>query len=225
MIMRIVNFCDIHGDPKYLKALSSVIEESDVVVIAGDISGTNKPESAHRIISYIEKYNKNILAVHGNWDNKDVIEMLDRSGYNLHGKGRTINGFGFFGVGGSSPTPMKTPTEYSEEEIYDLLRRGFEEIKKAPKKILVSHPPPRNTRDRTFLGLRGGSKSVRGFIENNSIDICFCGHIHESHGIELLGGCLIANPGPFKKGKIVLTEIEAENILTSENIEIKKLNL
>ena len=221
--MKILHFSDIHGEGKYIDLAAEIIKNSDIIVITGDISKHGNPGSAQNIISAIQKYNKNVLAVHGNWDVEGVMDILNNCKCNIHSSGKIINGIGFFGLGGSSPTPMKTPTEYSEDEIYDYLNTGFNMVKNSFVKVLLSHAPPYKTTDRTFLGMQGGSKSVRKFIEENHIDLCLSGHIHESSGVKILNSCIVANPGSFKKGKYISIEIKSDRNICAEDIKLEKL--
>lgn len=199
--MRIFAIADIHGALDILERAADLIRVSDLIVLAGDLTSHGRTEEARELIEVIERYSARILAVHGNWDSAGVAAYLDERGYGVHASGRIIDGIGFFGCGGSSPTPMHTRVEYGEDEIARILNEGYERVKSAEKIVLISHTPPRRTRDRTFLGLRGGSTSVRSFIELNRVDLCLCGHIHEAGGVERLGRTLIANPGSFKRGK------------------------
>ena len=109
---------------------------------------------------------------------------------------------------------MNTATEYSEEKIMEVLQDGFDKVNGANTTILVSHAPPRGTRDRTFIGLRGGSKSIKSFIENNQVDLCLAGHIHEANGVEQLDTSIVANSGSFKRGRYLSIEI-GDNINVS----------
>ena len=127
---------------------------------------------------------------------------------------------GFFGAGGSNITPMNTYTEYNEEDLSEFLEAGYDKIKDAEKKVLVSHAPPKNTRDRTFLGLRGGSASIREFIIKNHVDVGIVGHIHEACGFMDLNSTVIVNPGPFRKGKCSI--INLDNKVDIEEIKVKK---
>ena len=95
-------------------------------MIAGDITRTKTRAEAADVIACLEQYSTRILAVHGNWDRVEVKDFLEEKGYSLHGKGRMLDGIGFFGMGGSSPTPLNTATEYTEEEIALTLRTGYE---------------------------------------------------------------------------------------------------
>ena len=205
--MKIFAISDIHGEIKFIPHVADQIKQADLITISGDISRSSTTESAEIVLGALKKYNVPILAVHGNWDRADVIDLLDEKEFNLHSCGKIINNIGFFGAGGSNPTPMKTPSEYSEEEILDFLNTGYQSIKDAETIVLLSHTPPHHTVDRTFLGLRGGSNVVRDFIETHRVDLCLCGHIHEARGSTQIGSCTIVNPGSFKKGRYCTIEI------------------
>ncbi len=218
--MKIFAISDIHGFTKAIDQTANLIKNSDIVIICGDITKNGSKSEAAEVLNHIEIHNKNILAVHGNIDKKEVIELLEEKGYSIHGTCRVINGIAFFGVGGSSPTPMNTPTEYSEKKIMKLLDDGYNKINGEDTTVLVSHTPPRGTRDRTFIGLRGGSKSIKKFLTMNQVDLCLSGHIHEASGVENLGNSIVANSGSFKRGRYLSIEI-GDNI----NINRKKVKI
>lgn len=205
--MKLFAVSDIHGATKPIEKAAPLIRESDWVVIAGDITHTKTRAEAADVIACIEQFSNRILAVHGNWDRIEVKDFLEEKGYSLHGKGRMLEGIGFFGLGGSSPTPIKTATTYTEDEIAVTLRAGYEQVSDASQVVLISHVPPRGVRDRSFIGLRGGSRSVKTFLERHPVSLCLCGHIHEASGIERFQNTLVANSGSFKKGRYVSIEI------------------
>jgi len=189
-------------------------------VIAGDITSSRTRAEAADVIACVEQYSTRILAVHGNWDRIEVKDFLEEKGYSLHGKGRMIERIGFFGLGGSSPTPIHTATEYTEEEIVLTLQAGYEQVRKAQQTVLISHVPPRGVRDRSFVfGLRGGSHSVKAFLEVNPITLCLCGHIHEAAGIERFRDTIVANSGSFKKGHYLTIEIGQNLVVTRGRVE------
>lgn len=206
--MKLFLISDIHGDLSFFAAAEEEIRVADLIVVSGDLTARGSSGEAEKIIETIEGINHNIAAVHGNWDGKEVLELLEERGYSLHARGRMYGGFGFFGAGGSSPTPMNTPTEYSEDELAEILQAGYRDLPEKETVILVSHTPPRKTRDRTFLGIRGGSQSVRQMIEEHRVDLCLCGHIHEAVGVDTLNGCTVVNPGSFKKGKYMTIDLD-----------------
>lgn len=205
--MRLFVVSDIHGAKEPLEAAAPLLMAADWVVIAGDITRGKTRAEAAEIIACIERYSNRILAVHGNWDRPEVKDLLEEKGYSLHATGRVLDGVGFFGLGGSSPTPMNTATEYTEEEIGVFLRKGYEQVRQASRIVLISHVPPRGVRDRSFIGLRGGSRSLAAFLATNQVALCLCGHIHEAAGIERFHDTLVANAGSFKKGHYLSVEI------------------
>jgi Icc-related predicted phosphoesterase len=217
--MKLFAISDIHGATKPIEEAASLIRAADWVVISGDITHTKTRAEAVDVISCLEQYSTRILAVHGNWDRLEVKDFLEEKGYGLHRQGRILDQIGFFGVGGSSPTPLNTATEYTEEEIALILWTGYEQVRQASKVVLISHVPPRRVRDRSFIGLRGGSHSVKTFLEANPISLCLCGHIHEAHGIERFQNTLVANAGSFKKGRYVTIEIGSDLVATPGRVD------
>ena len=209
---------DIHGAKEPIEAAAPLLRTADWVIIAGDITRGKTRAEATEIIACVERYSHRILAVHGNWDRSEVKDLLEEKGYSLHGTGRIIDGVGFFGLGGSSPTPMNTATEYTEDEIGVFLQRGYEQIRQASRSVLVSHVPPRGVRDRSFIGLRGGSRSLAAFLAANPVSLCLCGHIHEAAGIERFHDTVVANAGSFKKGHYLSVEIGQDLIVTSSRL-------
>ncbi len=205
--MKIFAVGDIHGEIKYFDDASEMIRSADLVVLCGDLTRRGDRADAERVVSCVERHTSSIVAVHGNWDRDEVRTFLEGKGYSLHGRGRIIEGIGFFGVGGSSQTPMNTACEYTEDEIAEFLNAGYRDIARAGKKVLVSHVPPRKVRDRTFIGLHGGSRAVSDFIANNSVDLCLVGHIHEAYGEERIKNSIVVNSGSFKKGRYSFIEI------------------
>jgi len=212
--MKLFAISDIHGATKPIEEAEPLIRAADWVVIAGDITRTKTRAEAVDVIACIEQYATHILAVHGNWDRLEVKDFLEERGYSLHGQGRLLDGIGYFGIGGSSPTPLNTATEYTEEEIDLALRMGFGQVQGASQVVLISHVPPRGVRDRSFLGLRGGSRSVRSFLQEHPLRLCLCGHIHEAAGIERFQSTLVANSGSFKKGHHLSVEIGMDLVVT-----------
>lgn len=218
--MKLFAISDVHGATKPIEKAAALIREADWVVIAGDITSARTRAEAVDVIACLEQYSTRILAVHGNWDRLDVNNFLEEKGYSLHGKGRVIDDIGFFGLGGSSPTPTHTATEYTEEEIALTLQTGYEQVREASQTVLISHVPPRGVRDRSFvLGLRGGSHSVKKFLEANPVNLCLCGHIHEAAGIERFCDTLVANSGSFKKGHHLTIEIGPNLVATRGRVE------
>src|SRR5207344_402304 len=95
-----------------------------------------------------------------------VIDALHAREVSLHGVGRRFGDLGVFGCGGSNITPMDTPTEFEESELAAILERGHAMVADAPRRLMICHTPPFDTRlDRLMNGTPVGSPAVRAFIE------------------------------------------------------------
>jgi hypothetical protein len=111
---------------------------------------------------------------------------------------------------------MDTPTELTEEELDATLERAHAAVADAPRRLLVCHTPPYDTRlDRLMNGTPVGSPAVRAFIERRRPDVAVVGHIHEGRGVERLGDTLVVNAGPLREGGYVLVTDDGEH-LTAE---------
>ncbi|MDX1774949.1 MAG: metallophosphoesterase family protein [Desulfobulbales bacterium] len=198
--MKIIVFGDIHMDTGAVDKIPG-IESAGHIIITGDITNYGSSSDAEAVLNRLLPLNPSILAVAGNLDQPDVTRYLENLGISLHGNGRMLNGLGILGLGGSNFTPFNTPNEFSEQEINSILASGYERIKGAKDFILVSHPPPLQTKtDRLLNGNHVGSSAVRAFIEKQQPLLCLSGHIHESRGQDHIGKTLVLNPGMLKDG-------------------------
>jgi len=48
---------------------------------------------------------------------------------------------------------------------------------------------------------------VRKFVEDRKPSAVFCGHIHEAHGIDMIGESILVNPGPARHGHCGLVSV------------------
>ncbi|MEQ9618751.1 MAG: metallophosphoesterase family protein [Deltaproteobacteria bacterium] len=196
--MIITYIVDIHGNAEPINELGEVLSNSDLVIIGGDLTQFGGEKDAEEIIELIKTYNGEILAVTGNCDTKEIDDYLFARNMNLHGQSVKLDGLSVIGAGGSLPCPTKTPNEYSEEELTDILEKSVWDSDTGVPVILVSHQPPLNTSsDKLSSGVHVGSSSVREFIEKIQPLVCFTGHIHEAPGIDEIGATKIVNPGPL----------------------------
>jgi uncharacterized protein len=202
--MVIIAFGDIHMDTKAIERIPG-LELADCVVLTGDLTVAGGCREAGKVLDAVAARNSRIYAQIGNMDRKDVDGMLTEQGINLNGRGVVLEDVGLFGLGGSTPTPFGTPSEFSEEELAERLRQAYETVKEAPCRILFSHMPPKRTRlDRIRFGLHAGSRAVREFLERTACDACICGHIHEAAGTDRVGSTPVINPGMIGRGGYVL---------------------
>jgi uncharacterized protein len=136
-----------------------------------------------------------------------VIDAFRADGISLHGEGRRFGDLGIFGCGGSNITPMDTPTELEEHELRAVLERGHEIVADAPRRLMICHTPPYETRlDRLMNGRPVGSPAVRAFIEARRPDVAIVGHIHEGRGTDRVGSTLVVNAGALRDGGYVAVD-------------------
>ena len=202
--MRIYVAADLHGSPRAAHMIRENLERyrPDVFVAAGDITDFGPASAAADLLRDLSVPT---LAVPGNCDPPETVDVLDGLGVNLHGKRATVAGRTFVGIGGSSPTPFGTPFELSEGEIWEMLHAVME-----PGAILVSHPPPNGVVDVVRSGEHVGSTSVRRIVEEFRPPLVLCGHIHEGRGVARIGPTTVVNPGPALHGRGALVEIDGD---------------
>jgi len=212
--MKIISFGDIHEDISNLEPLKNELETADLIIISGDLTNYHGKEEAEKVIEGIMEYNKNVLAQFGNLDQSDVNDYLTEKGINLHRNGHIMGDIGIFGVGGSNPTPFKTPTEFSEKEIETFLLEGYEKVRETKSKVLVPHVPPYDTKiDLIRSGAHVGSQNVRDFILKHKPDISVSGHIHEAKGVDKIGNTMICNAGMFREGGYIKITKQSGNLV------------
>ncbi len=213
--MNIIAFGDVHMDLGKFNKIPE-IDKADLIIITGDFTNFGGRKEASQIFDEVVKINQNILALPGNLDQREVDDYLVEKNVSLHGRGKIVDGIGFFGVGGSNITPFKTPIEFNEDELAEILSSGFEQVKEAETLILVSHTPPNNTKtDVISGGIHVGSTAVRSFIEKNQPALCLTGHIHEASAEDMIGNTPIVNPGMIKDGSWVEVTIENGQVSAS----------
>ena len=206
--MKIVAISDIHGNYEVLKKLP----EYDLLIIAGDITNFSPAEITDKVFEIVKKP---LLAVPGNCDPIAVLKKLENRNVSLHGNAKIINNIGFFGCGGANG--FIAGLGFTEEEIREILNRGFEKIPDGVPKVLVSHAPPYGYCDRIAIGEHVGSIAVAEFIGN--VDLIICGHIHEARGVEKEKGTVIVNGGFGEKGEFA----EIEFVDVKFDVKLNKL--
>jgi Icc-related predicted phosphoesterase len=209
--MRLLCISDIHSREADIAPLLQ--PGPDLIVLAGDITHLGGADEARTILRPFLHAGPPIFAVPGNMDLPELVPFLEERRIDLHGRGRIIDTVGFMGLGGSNRTPFPCPFVLEDEEILSLLEAGYNEIEGAEVRVLVSHPPPYGTRlDRSLFGRHVGSRAVRDFLESHSLHLCLSGHIHESLGVDRLGGTVCVNVGAFKDGRYAVVNIDAEGL-------------
>jgi len=214
--VRLVCFGDIHMAFQAIARLQPELSTADAAILTGDLTHFGDPPDAFRVVDAVREFCPRVLAVTGNLDMPSVIEAFHAAGISLHGEGRRFGSLGIFGCGGSNVTPMDTPTELEEEELAAVLERGHAAVADAPRRLLVCHTPPHDTRlDRLMNGTPVGSPAVRAFIERRQPDVAVVGHIHEGRGVDRLGATVVVNPGALRDGGYVVVDDDGAR-LTAE---------
>ena len=205
--MRLVCFGDIHMAFRAIERLGPALRGADCAILTGDLTHFGDPPDAFRVVNAVREHCPNVLAVTGNLDMPWVIDAFRAEGISLHGEGRRLGDLGVFGCGGSNITPMDTPTELEEPELRAVLERAHASVADAPRRLMICHTPPYDTRlDRLMNGRPVGSPAVRAFIETRRPDVAVVGHIHEGRGTDCVGDTLVLNPGALRDGGYVLVE-------------------
>jgi len=200
---------DVHDDS--IDTLGAIPELSgaDGLIITGDLTNVGGVREAARVLKVARMHVPVVAAQIGNMDKAEVADLLSTEGINIHAAARLLApGLAVMGIGGSTPTPFGTPSEFSEANYTAWLEGCWPEAKKlADQVVLVSHNPPKNTHcDIIGSGIHVGSEAVRAFIEQHQPALCLCGHIHEARATDAIGATRVINPGNFSAGGyIVLT--------------------
>jgi len=214
--MRVISFGDIHMSLQNIERLAPELSAADLVILSGDLTNFAGRDDAAEVLDATGRHARALLAVSGNLDQREVIDFLRERGISLHGESRRYGDLGIFGCGGSNPTPFRTPTELSDDEIEAVLEAALAGVADAPKRLMVCHTPPADTAtDRIGNGQHVGSASVRAFIKRHQPQVCITGHIHESAGVDRIGRTTILNAGAFRDGGYIVVEETGEG-LTAE---------
>src|SRR5581483_12388687 len=126
--MKIVSFGDVHMATSNLLRMTEVLRDTDLIIVSGDLTNFGGIDDARKVLDDVQRACPQVLALAGNLDRHEVTPFLEAEGIALHGKGVVVAGIGIFGCGGSNITPFNTPTELTEEEIYQTLSQGYAAI-------------------------------------------------------------------------------------------------
>lgn len=192
---------DLHGSDEALAILRKAEEATrpDAVVVCGDFTTYG---SAGYMRQVLDNFHAELLAVPGNCDTGEMLEMLEDAGCSVHARRVQRGGLEFFGYGGGLTTTMHMPFEVEEEDMVTGLRsvavRGG---------VMVTHMPPRGANDVTKSGRHMGSVGLMGVVHEFRPRLVLSGHVHEARGEVLKDGTLFVNPGPAREGRYATVEL------------------
>ena len=198
--MKILASGDIHGDTRLAEKLSEKAEKEKVelVILCGDL--TNFEMSTEGILTPFKKRNQKVLLIPGNHETIATADFLAElyGMKNIHGYSVRYGEVGIFGAGGANIGLF----QLDEDEIFDLLKKGYEKINYLDKKIMVTHVHPTETKMEKLSNIFPGSTGIKKAVDTFKPDILLCSHVHEAEGIEeKIGKTRVINVG--KQGKII----------------------
>lgn len=198
--LKILAAGDLHGDKSLAEKLADKAQKEhvDLVILCGDL--TYAESNIEGIIGPFRKRNEKVLLIPGNHETIATADFLSElyGVKNIHGYSVKYKDVGIFGAGGANIGLFQIP----EDEIFDLLKKGYEKIRYLKKKIMVTHVHPSGTKMEKLTSIFPGSAGVRKAIDTFMPDILLCSHVHEAEGIEeKIGKTKVINVG--RKGKII----------------------
>src|SRR3989338_5634998 len=135
--MKILATGDLHGDVKRSKDLADLAakEKVDIVLLGGDI--VNAQRDPTNMIGPFKQKNLKVGFVWGNHDGPELADFWQNAYKitSLHGYGFMVGDVGFFGCGGANVGLE----QLSEEEIFAYLKKGFDKVKNAKVKVMITH--------------------------------------------------------------------------------------
>lgn len=211
--MKILAVSDFHGSLEASRQAAFKAERvhADMIIVSGDITHFGSVQDAIELLLPIVKLQLPVFFVPGNCDPPSLAEINLKDARCIHGSCETYRNMMFAGIGGGPISPFNTPFEMTEDEIKEVLNRISQKCQPKPKRILISHTPPKNTKvDAAFSGEHVGSSSLREYIKDKQPSIVFCGHIHEARGIDRIKNTVIVNPGPARHSQCVVANLDDE---------------
>jgi Icc-related predicted phosphoesterase len=197
--MKILTIGDLHDDLNQAKKLAEKAEKEkvDLVVFNGDftLGGVHTPG----LLQVFKEKGLKMALLPGNHESLDIIDFMKYKygAINLHGYGLKFGDVGVFGCGAANLGIFQLP----EDEIYKSLKEGFDRIKDAKKKIMITHMHPDETLISRVSGFPG-SKGVKWALDSLQPDFLLSSHMHETEGLEEnVGPTKVISVG--KHGKII----------------------
>ena len=189
--MKILAFTDPHTDEAVLKEVGVKVKDADLLICPGDIAWLG--EGADRVIDYFEKWEKELLLIHGNHEFEEEVATLCKKKKHvkfIHKKIVVKNNIMFIGWGGDW-------YHQRNSEFKKWIKKNSKAIKSHKGKlVLIVHLPVYETATDYLHGDHRGNISYREFIEEYKPNLVLCGHFHETfHLRDKIGDTLVVNPG------------------------------
>lgn len=195
--MKLVLISDTHGLHDHLD-----VPDGDVLLHAGDCSRSGKFEQIEDFNRFLgEQPHPHKIIIAGNHDfgfekrPAEARALVTNATY-LEDEAITINGVKIYGTPWQPEFhnwAFNLPRGAALKEKWDLIP--------ADTDVLITHGPPKNIGDRTFMGKRVGCEELAVRVKELQPKIHLFGHIHEDAGQWQIGETLYVNasmvPGPM----------------------------
>ena len=191
--MKILVFTDPHGSSSAFEKVEKLAkkEKADLILCPGDL--TIFEEGLEHWMKKIDKWGLPILLIHGNHEQKSILEYLANKSKNIkfvHKQSYRVGNVLILCFGGEG-------FGHYHEQFDKIAEDWKDEIKKEDTVILMTHQPPFKIIDEV-MGEHTGSKSIAAFIKKVKPKFCFCGHLHEHFDEEeMLKKTRVINTGPY----------------------------
>jgi Icc-related predicted phosphoesterase len=225
--MRIAATADLHftaaRHSALLEQLSRVRDSADLLVIAGDLTGSGLPEEMTTLLNVVVRARIPTVVVLGNHDYEsgrkaELIQMMVQAGIKvLDGTAYERDGVGFAGtkgfVGGFGRSVL---TAFGEPEIKQFVQASVDEALKleramsqlrAPKRVVVLHYSPIAATVQgepleifPFLG----TSRLAEVVDRAGADLVLHGHAHN-------GRCDGRTTGGVPVHNVAITLLQAQN--------------
>ncbi|OGS52509.1 MAG: hypothetical protein A3K75_01110 [Euryarchaeota archaeon RBG_13_61_15] len=199
--LRLLICSDLHTSEEALSMLKTAAskDDYDAIVVCGDFTTYGSPAFVRKFLKAVPM---RVLAVPGNCDTQETLEMLEAAGASVHDRRVELDGLGFFGFGGGLPSPANMPFEVEEEIMERSLRSNA-----ARGAVMVTHVPAFGMNDKGKHGKSLGSKALLKVASDFKPRLALSGHVHESRGVVSHNGTVFVNPGPAREGFYATAEV------------------
>lgn len=220
--LKILVTSDLHGNSYLLDKLKEAAKNTDLILIAGDITGKHFfCQSLQSLSSLQEKdekvFNRKLSML--NIPYRYILgndDWIDGHSKHLLKKPEQFSPVSVVPFPWVSITPFSTNREMNE----NMLSYQLSKIKPTEHMIVLAHTPPLYHGDLLFPSKQHcGSKTVLDWIKQAQPAFWLCGHIHENYSISKIGETIVLNAAcehesNLFRGWIINTDsMSAENII------------
>ena len=195
--MKLLVFTDPHGNVNILKKHAKTVKEQgvDLVLLTGDL--TFFGDDLKVLLKQLDTFAAPVYIIHGNHEEEEEMALLCESLSNITFLHKKIVQFKGWWFGAYSTCGLRE--SYPDQE--EWVREHKADLESKKPLIWLDHPPPRDTAtDNLGEDWHVGSESYRKLIDQFQPRYAFCGHIHETFGMEdIVGETIIINSGPTGK--------------------------